>query len=247
MLQKRMWIYFLLLVIVSCVPVHTPKDNKMNVDKAISDNHINMVVAKIKEMHGEELSFRIERGVAQVAELWQATDGSENDFTEFCVSSFVGDETKLKILFDKLQHSFETLFGYFHKIDAELKVPLHLEGPTIDEVDMMFGSYDVSAHLTDDLYANKIAFVVALNFPYYSLEEKSKLSDNWSRQDWAYSRMGDMFTSRVPASVQQNISKTLTEADAYISDYNIYMGHLINDSGEHLFPKDMKLITHWGL
>lgn len=247
MLQKRMWIYFLLLVIVSCVPVHTPKDNKMNVDKAISDNHINVVVAKIKEMHGEELSFRIERGVAQVAELWQATDGSENDFTEFCVSSFVGDETKLKILFDKLQHSFETLFGYFHKIDAELKVPLHLEGPTIDEVDMMFGSYDVSAHLTDDLYANKIAFVVALNFPYYSLEEKSKLSDNWSRQDWAYSRMGDMFTSRVPASVQQNISKTLTEADAYISDYNIYMGHLINDSGEHLFPKDMKLITHWGL
>ncbi|MBK5194458.1 MAG: hypothetical protein JJE08_00275 [Proteiniphilum sp.] len=59
--------------------------------------------------------------------------------------------------------------------------------------------------------------------------------------------MGDRFISRVPAAVQQHISVTTTEADAYISDYNIYMGNLRNDAGEQLFPDNMKLITHWGL
>jgi len=40
--------------------------------------------------------------------------------------------------------------------------------------------------------------------------------------------MGDSFTSRVPATIQQDVSRTTTEADAYISDYNIYMGKLRN-------------------
>ena len=41
--------------------------------------------------------------------------------------------------------------------------------------------------------------------------------------------------------------KTLTGADAYISDYNICMDKLRNEAGEQLFPDGMKLITHWGL
>jgi len=59
--------------------------------------------------------------------------------------------------------------------------------------------------------------------------------------------MGDRFTSRVPAAILQDISRTVTEADAYISDYNIYMGNLRNEAGEQLFPDNMKLISHWGL
>jgi hypothetical protein len=33
----------------------------------------------------------------------------------------------------------------------------------------------------------------------------------------------------------------------YISEYNIYMGSLLNDKGEKLFPKDLILLTHWNL
>ena len=51
----------------------------------------------------------------------------------------------------------------------------------------------------------------------------------------------------MPAAIQQEVSKTTTEADAYISDYNIYMGKLRNENGEQLFPDGMKLISHWGL
>ena len=48
--------------------------------------------------------------------------------------------------------------------------------------------------------------------------------------------MGDSFTSRVPAAIQQEVSKTTTEADAYISDYNIYMGKLRTRTVNSYFP-----------
>ncbi len=213
----------------------------------INDALVTDVIKSLKDSLGESSSFRIERGVQQVADLWRESDGSAEEFAQFCKTYFVADEAELNVLFQTLERNFEILSGYYHKMDVELKVPLQLEGPDITPMDMMFGSYNASAHLGDDLYANKIAFVTALNFPYYSLQEKTELGEKWSRQEWAYARMGDKFISRVPADIQQHISKTLTEADAYISDYNIYMGNLRNEADEQLFPQDMKLITHWGL
>lgn len=202
----------------------------------IPENRIVEVITQMKDSLGEASLFRIERGVQQVAALWRETDGTEDAFAQFCQSSFVADTARLSSLFATLERNFEVLGGYYNQMDLKLKEPLQLEGPDITPVDMLFGSYDASAHLTDDLYANKIAFLTALNFPYYSLEEKTAAGDSWSRKEWAYARMGDRFISRVPAAVQQHISVTTTEADAYISDYNIYMGNLRNDAGEQLFP-----------
>ena len=205
------------------------------------------VIAQLKDSLGEASAFRVERGVEQVAALWREQDGNAEAFAQFCKRSFMGDTAALATLFATLERNFEVMGGYFHKMDVELKMPLQLEGPAITPVDMMFGSYDASAHLTDDLYGNKVAFLTALNFPFYSLEVKTEQGAGWSRREWAYARMGDRFISRVPAAIQQDISKTLTEADAYISDYNILMDNLRNDAGEQLFPEGMKLITHWGL
>lgn len=199
------------------------------------------------EKHSEEATFRIERGVNQIASLWRESDGTSEEFVTFVMENFVADDEKLQILYNRLERNFEVLNGHFHKMDVLLKEPLHLEGPSIEEVDMLFGSYNPSAHLTDDFFANKIAFLTALNFPFYSLHEKTELGKSWSRQQWAYARMGDQFTSRVPADVIQNASQVLTAADTYISEYNIYMGNLQDDAGRTLFPAGMKLISHWGL
>lgn len=213
----------------------------------IPDASTENVIAHLKDSLGEDHAFRMERGVRQVAALWREQDGSADDFAQFCLTSFVADTAALFTLFSTLERNFEVINGYYHKMDVELKAPLQLEGPDITPVDMLFGSYNASAHLTDDLYANKIAFLTALNFPFYALEKKTKLGSQWSRKEWAYARMGDRFISRVPASVQQDISKAVTEADAYISDYNIFMGNLRNEQGEQLFPDNLKLISHWGL
>jgi hypothetical protein len=45
----------------------------------------------------------------------------------------------------------------------------------------------------------------------------------------------------------QQISSAATEAEAYISEYNIHMGALVNDKMERLFPGDKVLISHWGI
>ena len=231
------------LGLMACNSEKGDMDNKV----FISDTGTESVIAELKGSFGETESFRIERGVQQVADLWRESDGSEDDFAEFCKSSFIADEAELEVLFNTLERNFEVISGYFHKMNVELKAPLQLVGPEITPVDMMFGSYSPSSHLTEDFYSNKIAFLTALNFPFYSLDEKTELGENWSRREWAYARMGDMYISRVPAEIQQLISKAGTESDAYISDYNIYMGKLRNDDNEQLFPDNMKLITHWGL
>ena len=199
------------------------------------------------EKYGDDAAFRIERGVNQVAALWRETDGSAADFEAFVLDNFVGDIEKLLTLYNRLEHNFEVLNGHFHKMDVLLKEPLHLDGPPVESVDMLFGSYNPSSHLSEDIFSNKIAFLTVLNFPFYSLNDKSGLGKNWNRQQWAFARMGDQFTSRVPADIIQNASQVLTAADTYISDYNIYMGNLVNEDGSTLFPAGMKLISHWGL
>jgi hypothetical protein len=80
--------------------------------------------------------------------------------------NFIADEAALDRLYTKLERNFEIFAGYFNVIDLKLKEPIHLVGNEIEPVDMMFGSYNVAAHLDDDFYNNKVAFLTVLNFPY---------------------------------------------------------------------------------
>lgn len=226
---------------------NTSGTENMKEKRFISEKSVSEVTKSLLDSIGETQRIRIERGVKQVAQLWQQTDGTNEDFTTFCMENFIADSVQLDVLYKRLEKNFETLSGYFNEIDVTLKEPIQLVGFEESPVDMLFGGYDVRAHMDDDFYANKIAFVTALNFPFYSLDEKTKLGDTWTRKQWAYARMGDRFISRIPAQVQQHLSQTLTNADSYISNYNIYMGQLVDAKSEKLFPADMKLITHWGL
>lgn len=248
--MRPLFLFFisvLLITFISCNTNQSPKTTDMHNNSFITEKQADEVISALKDSLGTSAEFRIERGVRQVANLWREADGTPEEFATFCKKNFAADDAQLEKLFNTLERNFEVFDGYFHKMDVELKKPLQLEGDEITPVDMMFGSYDATSHLNDDLYNNKIAFLTALNFPFYSLQEKTEDGEKWSRKEWAYARMGDRFIARVPADIQQKISKTLTEADAYISDYNIYMGKLRNDNGEQLFPDEMKLISHWGL
>jgi len=213
----------------------------------ISEDDINETIRQIKEIHTDKESFRIEKGVKQVAALWQETDGDLQAFNTFCVENFVADSASLLIAYNKLERNFELLFGYYNTMTVKLMEPLHLDMGEIHFVDEVMGAYSVSSHINEDLFSNKLAFYVVLNFPSYSLEEKIKNSEKWSRLDWAFARMGDLFISRVPSELLQNASVASTNADTYIADYNIYMGNLVNKDLKTYFPSDMVLITHWGL
>jgi len=207
--------------------------------KKVTDDLINK--------HGAEHQFRIERGVQQVAQLWRNSDGTTEEFANFCAERFIASDEELKTVFDKLMVNFEILGGNMLRIKKDLMRLLHLDLGPIHPIDVMFGSYEPGAHMREDFFNNKIAFVVALNFPFFSLEEKNELGSQWSRLEWAKARVGDYYTSRVPAHLIQEVSTVGTKADQYIDEYNIYMGRLVNDEGHALFPENLRLITHWGL
>jgi hypothetical protein len=182
-----------------------------------------------------------------VASLWESQDGDQEVFSAFCMENFIADTAKRDVLFNKLQRSFEVLYGNFNKMGMDLRIPVDLSGDELTPVDEMFASFSPSSHLTDDMFSNKIAFITMLNFPFYTLTEKTDLGKSWSRRDWAYARMGDAFTSRVPAALNQKVTEAYSKSDMYISEYNIVMDKLVDASGKTYFPEGMKLITHWGL
>ena len=56
-----------------------------------------------------------------------------------------------------------------------------------------------------------------------------------------------MFTSRIPADLQQKLTQTLAKAETYIATYNIFMGNIVDDNGKIMFDTSDILISHWGL
>ena len=124
---------------------------------------------------------------------------------------------------------------------------MHLDIGEMLQIDEIFGAYEPGAHFNDDFFTNKIAFIAGLNFPFFSLKEKEELGSGWTRKEWAYARLGDIFIARIPAEINQKVSEALTSSDNYISNYNIYVGNLVDDQMNTHFAKDMKLISHWNL
>ncbi len=235
------------MVLFACNQPETKMTEETTFDFKISNETIEETIRGLKEKHSDAHSFRIEKGVKQVAAIWQDQDGGAEDFQNFCVENFIADSSELETAYFKIERNFEIIFGLFNTMTVKLMEPLHLDMGEIHYVDNIMGAYSPSSHITEDLFQNKMAFYIALNFPSYSLKEKSENAANWSRQDWAYARLGDVFISRVPADLQQNAAVIASKADTYIAEYNIHMGKLVNDNMEQLFPEEMVLITHWGL
>ncbi len=215
--------------------------------KYISQTVIDEVIAEGKQkFEGEDIA-RFERGVEQVANLWHKDDGCEDTFKKFCLEKFVNNKDKIEKYAETMERDMEIIYGHFNKITLDLLAPLHLDMGELNELDNLFGTLSPDATFNQSFYSSKIAFVVALNFPTYSLEEKMELGKNWSRSQWAYARIGDFFTARVPAEISAKKNANMTKADQYIAEYNIMMGYLVDDKMATSFPEDMALITHWNL
>ncbi|MGB8491500.1 MAG: hypothetical protein WCE64_10620 [Bacteroidales bacterium] len=235
-----------LAVLTACSSQQTKKVNT-SVAGYISEQVITAATDTIKQTQSVSDAALLEKGIRHAASLWRKEDGTPGEFTGFVKQNYVADPIRRKALFDKISGYFESLSGNFNDITIDLKKTLDEARGEIDGIDRMFGTYSVSSHLSDDLYADKIAFAVALNFPYYSLAEKEKLGPAWSRSDWAMARLGDYFVSRVPAGPNQALNKATGDAEMYIAEYNICMGHLRTDDGRQLFSTDMVLLSHWNL
>jgi hypothetical protein len=239
----------LLLLLAVAIAACSTADRKGGVAGAgfIDEGVVKSTIAKVQEAQPSADPYLLEKGVRHAASLWREEDGTADEFTSFVTANYISDPQKRRTVFLKISNYFESLGGNMNEITLDLRKVLDESIGEIDEIDRMFGNYAVGSHLQSDFYSNKIAFVIALNFPYYTLTEKDEKGDAWSREEWAMVRLGDQFVSRVPAELSQAEAVATGNAEMYIAQYNIYMGRLRTDDGRQLFPDDMVLLSHWNL
>ena len=197
--------------------------------------------------YGEGQRARLQRGLKQVASFWRAEDGAASAFEDFVRTHFAGDQQTLDTMFTRFQYNLEQVDGHMSEIGREFRQQSDLDVGPILPFDELFAGYDPSAHLTDDFFQNKIAFIVLLNFPLTTLQERLTDGEKWSRRQWAEARLAQRFSKRVPAEVNLFIAQASSEADRYIAEYNIWMHHLLDEKGNRLFPAKMRLLSHWNL
>ncbi len=211
------------------------------------DESVAELERQLVEIHGETQQPRARRGLRQVADFWRDEDGDRDDFEAFVRRNFAGDPAALDVMFNRFEKLLEQLDGHMLEILLAFREQSDLDIGPILPFDEQFAAYDPAAHVSDDFFKNKLAFVVLLNFPITTLDERLSDGKDWTRRQWAETRLADRFARRIPAEVQQAVAAAGAAADQYIAEYNIWMHHLLNDSGERLFPAGMKLLSHWNL
>jgi len=202
--------------------------------------------AALVAKHGPGQRARAERGVAQVVAAWRPSDGDAVALQRFLEAQFVSDPARLDALLARFEQSLEALDGGFVEQNRTLSRWAVLDLGPMQPVDELLQAFDAGAHLTDDLFDSKLAFVALLNFPLTTLEERLRDGARWTRRQWAEARLTGRFARRVPAAVNQQIARASADAEIYVADDNVYMHHVLVD-GKRLFPKGMRLLSHWNL
>jgi hypothetical protein len=197
--------------------------------------------------HGETERGRIATGLAQVADCWRAEDGSTADFAAFVETYFAPVGSQLDALFTRMESNLESLDGHLLEVSRDWRSQSELElGPAYAFDELMAG-YAPGAHFLDDSYRNKLAFVVLLNFPLSTLEQRQSAGATWTRRQWAEARLADRFAKRIPAGVSQAYAEASAEAETYIAGYNLWAHHLLDARGQRPFAAGKRLLSHWNL
>ena len=190
---------------------------------------------------------RLQRGLKQCGALWRAEDGDAATFEAFVRRNFAPDQATLDTTCARLEQLLEKLDGHMTELRYVFRLHTDLDRGPVLPFDEAFAAYEPAAHLADDFFANKLAFVVLLNFPLTTLDQRLAEGEKWSRRQWAEARLAQRFAKRVPADVVQAVSQSQAAAELYINEYKIHMHHLLDGDGRRPFPPKLRFVPHWNL
>jgi hypothetical protein len=145
-------------------------------------------------------SARVYAGCLHIAALWNPKiDGDEFEYEKFCMDNFVNDTAMRMSLYNTVAEYSRSIFGHQKAMEYELSAVRDRGGRGQNWFDNTYARYNPMRYYVDNFYENKLAFAVALNFPYVNWREKEKANVNY--QQWKYYRLGDMFISRQPYEI----------------------------------------------
>jgi hypothetical protein len=205
------------------------------------------IIEDLVRLHGEAQHDRIRTGVSQAAARWRPEDGDDDAFAAMARDHFESRPERLDALFDRLEAVMEQIDGHLHEAGCAAHRGAEVEdGPGLP-LDALLAGWEPRAHLIEDLFRTGVAFVVLLNFPLATAEEKDADGAGWSRRRWAEVRLAEYFSWRVPAEVQQRTTAATAAADRYIDSYRIPVHRVTGPEGESLFEAWKCLLSHWAL
>jgi hypothetical protein len=205
-----------LLLLAAAITVRPAHATAAELQKAAAD-----AKQGLRERHGDTEADRIDRGVDQVVRLWRDEDGDAAAFKEFVTSEFLPTGEALDGAFRRFESASESVNGYFTAMIRDLRRGVDLDLGPVTSLDRRLAAWNAASHVSDDMFGNKLAFVALLNFPLSTLDERMAKGMDWSRRQWAETRLAGQFQTRVPADVQAKITTAYSAADAYINDYNV--------------------------
>jgi len=221
----------LLSVLMALLFISATNQLENKVQPSWLENSKAKMAKALLEKYGDAQKDRIVTGLKQVADFWRLEDGDAAVFEEFVEKNFAGDQKSIDVMFTRFQDNLEQLDGHMLEILLKFRWQTDLDLGPIQPFDELFAAYSPSDHVQDDFFKNKLAFVVLLNFPLTTLDQRLNDGANWSRRQWAEARLAQRFGERVPADVNRTISEASALADQYIAQYNIWMHHLLDKDG----------------
>ena len=228
--------YTLLLTIILLAASCTQKNPGASLDTGALIDELILV-------HGDGEAERISRGVKLLASIWLGEDGDSEAFRKFCLKNFVASGASLDSVFMIIESQYETIEGHLREVNLQLDLPVTTMSRELYEIDRLFSSTGPRI----DPYKSKLAFAIALNFPYYTQAEKETMGAGWDRKKWAMVRLGDKFDQRNNPAVKVDRKELPADLLDYTTLYIISMDHILSPGMEILFPEGTRLNSHNGL
>jgi len=207
----------------------------------VSSEEISKIKSELKSRHGSETSSRIEKGVSQLAQVWDFSDGNAARFREFCIENFLSD----KELEENLPRIAENLIltgGSLSVIRSKMNEPFAFTDVKELHADRFFRK----AVPSYNPYASELAYFLKLNFPVWSLDEKRQMSADWDRNKWIINAIGGYYPGR-EVERNANLASKQSEFRRYIDNYFFDMHRIMDAKGNYPSTEVTSLHCHRGL
>lgn len=208
----------------------------------VNNSILEKVQAELEKQHGQNETERIRKGTSQLARNWRNSDGTEQEFADFCLRYFMSGNT-LHTNFRRIIDNLTYLEGMLYKVTTLF----HESDDYTDTPKLEADGYLQSVIPGSDHYSTKFAHYVQLNFPYYTFAEKQQHCREWNREKWAMVCLGDTYAFRNDGLPSNPFTKEANRFKRYMEHYFFRVDHITDKKGNYPFTDEMALHCHRGL
>jgi hypothetical protein len=163
-----------------------------------------------------------------VAKLWRAEDG---DLAAFVREAFIADPALLDASFARLEQVFEQIDGHIHEVGREVRRASDVDVGRCCRVDPLLAAVRPGGAPDRGSVRGQGGVRGAAQLPADDAGGARRAGAGYTRRQWAEARLAGRFARRVPGEVRQAAAQASAEADRYISQYNLWMHHLVDADG----------------